>query len=36
LKEEMKWYPRITREPSDPHETEAAWQKRTEALIEEG
>ena len=36
LKQEMKWYPRIEREPLDTRETEEAWQKRTEALIREG
>jgi hypothetical protein len=36
LKEEMKWYPDITRKPADSRESEEAWQKRTEALIEEG
>jgi hypothetical protein len=36
LKEEMKWYPGITREAADPRETEDAWQKRIEALIQEG
>lgn len=35
MKSEMKWYPRIEREPADERETEDAWQKRTEALIEE-
>jgi hypothetical protein len=32
----MKWYPRVTREPTDPRETEKSWQARTEALIREG
>lgn len=36
LKDEMKWYPRIERAPSDPRETEEAWQKRVEALIQPG
>jgi monoamine oxidase len=36
MKSEMKWYPPITREPSDERETEEAWQKRTEALIQKG
>jgi hypothetical protein len=36
LKQEMKWHPRIEREPLDSRETEEAWQKRTEALIQEG
>lgn len=36
LKQEMKWYPRIEREPLDTRETEEAWQTRTEALIQEG
>ena len=36
MKTEMKWYPRIEREPTDARETEEAWQKRTEALIQAG
>jgi monoamine oxidase len=36
LRDAMKWHPRITRRPTDPRETEAAWQARAEALIREG
>jgi monoamine oxidase len=35
LRDEMKWYPRITREPSEG-ESEEAFEKRTEALIQQG
>jgi monoamine oxidase len=35
MKSEMKWYPRIEREPADEGESEEAWQKRIEALIRE-
>jgi monoamine oxidase len=35
MRNEMKWYPQIVREPANPHETEESWQARTEAWIRE-
>jgi monoamine oxidase len=35
-KDEMKWYPRVTRDPSVARETEEAFERRVAALIQQG